>query len=493
MTRVLIVDDDPVQLRLTAEVANRAGFRPLTATGGEQALTILRGDSSIGAVILDLIMPDLDGMAVMETMARERILTPVIVQTANASLETVVTAMRHGAADYFVKPVSPERLVISLRNALKLEALEAVVRAEHSKRNGTFTRADLVGTAPALARVLSLCNKASKSNLPVLVEGEAGVGKELVARIIHGTGDRVGRPFVTFNCASATPAQLDAKLFGCKKGWAPGAHADQTGLLAEAHGGTLYLDEIGELSPDIQEKLLRVLTDGEIMPAGASRPERVNVRLILATSRRLLNLAKSGEFREDLYYRLNVLPIYVPPLRERLEDIPTLVNHFIARFAAEAGKRVLGISLKAMDLLAGYSWPGNVRQLENMVYRAIVLCEDAFLEPADFPQILAQTDGRDHAVAVLETTHIQAQPIHIDDAGFRPRVIETPSAPDRFLDAGGEVAALAQIERAAIVFAISHYGGRMSRVARALGIGRSTLYRKLHEYGLAESFISDAA
>jgi DNA-binding NtrC family response regulator len=493
MTRILIVDDDPVQLRLTAEVANRAGFKPLTATGGAQALTILRQDPSIGAVILDLVMPDIDGMAVMETMAREAILTPVIVQTANASLETVVTAMRHGAADYFVKPVSPERLVISLRNALKLEALEAVVRADHALRDGTLTRADMIGKAPAMARVLSLVTKAARGNLPVLIEGETGTGKELVARIIQGTGERTGKPFIAFNCAAVPPAQLDAVLFGHKKGAFPGAMADQGGKFAEAHNGTLFLGEIGELSPEIQEKLLRVLTDGDITPAGATRPERVNVRLVLSTSRRLLNLAKSGEFREDLYYRLNVLPIYVPPLRERIEDIPALVNHFIARFAAEAGKRVLGISPPAMDLLNAYSWPGNIRQLQNMIYRAIVLSEGAFLEPVDFPQILAIANGRDIALSAIEAAPVQSAPVHIDVAGLRPRNLDIVPLPDRFLDPAGEVAALAEIERAAIVFAIEHYGGRMSRVARALKIGRSTLYRKLHEYGLAQDFISDAA
>ena len=494
MTRVLIVDDDPVQLRLTAEIANRAGFKPLTATGGEQALTILRDDRNIGAMILDLVMPDLDGMGVMEVMAREGITTPVIIQTATASLETVVSAMRQGAADYFVKPVSPERLVISLRNAMKLDALEAVVRAERARRTGTFTAADMIARAPAMARVITLCAKAAKSPIPVLVEGEPGVGKELIARIIQGTGDRAGKPFITVNCGAIPPNLVESVLFGHKKGAFTGAIADQNGKFAEAHNGTLFLDEVGELPLETQVKLLRVLQEGEIEPVGASRPERVNVRVISATNRRLLNLAKSGEFREDLYYRLNVFPIYVPPLRERAEDIPALVNHFIARFAAEAGKRILGIAPPALDLLVDYSWPGNIRQLENAVYRAIVLCDGAYLESVDFPQIVAQTNGRDSAVSAITASPSPKAPVHIDDVPARERLLPDPQPrSDRFLDPSGEIAALAEIERAAIVFAIAHYGGRMSRVARALKIGRSTLYRKLHEYGLADDLISDAA
>ncbi len=494
MTRVLVVDDDPVQLRLTAEVANRAGFKPLTATGGEQALDILRGDRQIGAMILDLVMPDLDGMGVMDVMRREGITTPVIIQTANASLETVVSAMRQGAADYFVKPVSPERLVISLRNAMKLDALEATIRANNARRSGTFTQADMIASAPAMARVLSLCAKAAKSTIPVLIEGETGVGKELVARIIQGCGDRAGKPFVTVNCGAIPPNLVESVLFGHRKGAFTGAVADQPGKFSEAHGGTLFLDEVGELPPDVQVKLLRALQDGEIEPVGAARTEKVNVRVISATNRRLLNLAKSGEFREDLYYRLNVFPIYVPPLRERMEDLSALVDHFIARFSAETGRRVLGLSPAAMELLAGYDWPGNIRQLENTVYRAIVLSDGAFLETQDFPQIVAQSAGRQEAMRLVEQSPAPSAPVHIDAAAARPRIeIIQTGAPDRFLDAQGEVQPLAEIERAAIEFAIAHHGGRMSRVARALGIGRSTLYRKLHEYGLAEGLINDAA
>lgn len=494
MTRVLVVDDDPVQLRLTAEIANRAGFKPITATGGEQALSILRDDRQLGAMILDLVMPDLDGMGVMEAMRKEGLTTPVIIQTANASLETVISAMRQGAADYFVKPVAPERLVISLRNAMKLDALEAAIRAEHARQNGTFSRRDMIAGAPSMARVITLCAKAAKSTIPVLIEGETGTGKELIARIIQGTGDRAGKPFVTVNCGAIPPNLVESVLFGHKKGAFTGAHADQPGKFSEAHGGTLFLDEVGELPLDTQVKLLRALQEGEIEPVGATRPEKVNVRVISATNRRLLNLAKSGDFREDLFYRLNVFPIYMPPLRDRREDMTALVNHFIARFSAEAGKRILGASPAVMDLLNGYDWPGNVRQLENAVYRAIVLSDGPFLEMQDFPQIVAQSAGREEALRTLDKVALPSEPVHIDAAPARARIdIEPVPTPDRFLSETGELQALADIEREAIAFAIAHHGGRMSRVARALGIGRSTLYRKLHEYGMAEGLINDAA
>ena len=494
MTRVLIVDDDPVQLRLTAEVASRAGFTPLTATGGTDALQQLRADPGIGAMVLDLVMPDLDGMAVLEAMKRENLSTPVIIQTAGSSLETVITAMRQGAADFFVKPVAPERLIISLRNALKLETLETLVRTERNKRSGTLALSDIITRSPSMDRVITLCGKAARSTIPVLIEGETGVGKELIARVIQGMGDRAGKAFVTVNCGAIPANLIESTLFGHKRGAFTGAIADQPGKFSEAHGGTLFLDEVGELSLETQVKLLRVIQNGEIEPVGAGRVERVNVRVISATNRRLLNLARSGAFREDLYYRLNVFPVYVPPLRDRREDIPLLVTHFIAALSAEAGRRVTGISPAALELLQSYNWPGNIRQLENAVYRAIVLSDEAVLDAVDFPQILAQTAGREEALKAGESLTTASAPVHIDQTIARARET-TPAGQvsDRFLNPKGEITALAEIERELIVFALKHYGGRMARVARALGIGRSTLYRKLHEYGLGDVVDKDAA
>lgn len=493
MARVLIVDDDPVQLRLTAEVARRAGFTPATAGGGDEALSLLRSDPGFGAMILDLVMPDRDGMAVLDSLQRENIAVPVIVQTAHSSLETVVSAMRNGAVDFFVKPVAPERLIVSLRNVMKLGELETIVRTDRSRRAGTLALADIVTRSPAMDRVLTLAQKAAKSPIPVLIEGETGTGKELIARVIQGMGDRASKPFVTVNCGAIPAHLVESTLFGHKKGAFTGAIADHAGKFTEAHGGTLFLDEIGELPLDTQVKLLRALQEGEIEPVGGSRVERVNVRVISATNRRLLNLAQTGEFREDLYYRLNVFPVYLPPLRERREDIEPLAAHFVTRFAAEAGKRIAGLSASALELLRGYDWPGNIRQLENVLYRAIVLSDGGYLEVADFPQIVAQARGREESLKLTTSLPLPSAPVHIDAVRPLREKVETREAvPDRFLDAKGDVRPLETLERELIEFALKLHGGRMSKVARALGIGRSTLYRKLRDYGL-EGDISDAA
>jgi DNA-binding NtrC family response regulator len=493
MARVLIVDDDPVQLRLTAEVARRAGFAPVTATGGEEALKLLRSDPGFGAVILDLVMPDRDGMAVMEAMQRDGLNVPVIIQTAHSSLETVVSAMRNGAADFFVKPVAPERLIVSLRNVMKLGELETIVRTDRHRRAGTLGLDDIVTRSASMDRVLMLAQKAAKSPIPVLIEGETGTGKELIARVIQGMGDRASKPFVTVNCGAIPANLVESTLFGHKKGAFTGAVADHAGKFSEAHGGTLFLDEIGELPLDAQAKLLRALQEGEIERVGASRIERVNVRVISATNRRLLNLAQVGAFREDLYYRLNVFPVYLPPLRERLDDIELLASHFVARFAAEAGKRIAGVSGPALELLRGYDWPGNIRQLENVLYRAIVLSDGGYLEVADFPQIVAQARGREESLRLTTGLPLPSGPVHIDAARpLREKAEPREAIPDRFLDAKGDIRPLETLERELIEFALKLYGGRMSKVARALGIGRSTLYRKLRDYGLEGDF-SDAA
>jgi len=402
--------------------------------------------------------------------------------------------MRHGAHDFFVKPVAPERMIVSLRNALKLGELESLVRTDRSRLGGHLGVADLVTRSPAMDRVISLCGKAARSPIPVLIEGETGVGKELVARVIQGSGDRAGKPFVSVNCGAIPPNLVESTLFGHRKGAFTGAVADHPGKFLEANGGTIFLDEVGELPMDVQVKLLRVIQEGEIEPVGADRPVRINVRIISATNRRLLNLTKAGGFREDLYYRLNVFPIYVPPLRDRPEDIPVLAQHFLARLAAEAGKRIIGISESALNLLKSYNWPGNIRQLENAVYRAVVLSDGAYLESADFPQIVALSAGRAEALKVAGAATVPSAPVHIDDATvFRREEVKPATVADRFVASNGEVNTLADVERDLIVFALQHYGYRMSRVARALGIGRSTLYRKLREYGLDEGLESDAA
>ncbi|MCB9994468.1 MAG: sigma-54-dependent Fis family transcriptional regulator [Hyphomicrobiaceae bacterium] len=485
MPKVLIVDDDPIQLRLTANIAEKDGFSTVTATDGTKALDILRADKSIGAMVLDLVMPDLDGMGVLSALRSENIAVPTIVQTAHSSLDSVISAMRQGAIDFFVKPVAPERLLVSLRNALKLSELESCVRNDRNRREGKVKLSDIISVSPAMLRVFDLARKAARSTIPVMIEGESGVGKEIVARAIQGSSDRAGRPFVTVNCGAIPRDLVESVLFGHVKGAFTGATNDQTGKFEEAHGGTLFLDEIGELPLDAQVKLLRAVQEGEVEPVGAAKPKKVDVRIISATNRRLLNLTGAGRFREDLYYRLNVFPIYVPPLRDRREDILPLAAHFIARLGAEAGRSIAGLSDNARDLLMKYDWPGNVRQLENTIYRAIVLRDGGYLRTADFPQIHAALNGTERIRTELQDETPQA-PVHIDavPALTTPAQLPAVAPRDRFFDDEGDIASLAAIERDLIVTALAHHNGHMTDVARALGIGRSTLYRKLREYGL---------
>lgn len=502
MPKVLIVDDDPIQLRLTSNVAQEGGFAFVTASDGEQALRILAEDKNISVMVLDLVMPDLDGMGVLEAMKSQNISVPTIVQTANSSMDAVISAMRQGATDFFVKPVAPERLIVSLRNALKINELESCVRHVSNRRDGKVKLNDIVAVSPLMTRVFDLARKATKSPIPVMIEGESGVGKEIVARAIQGATDRSSKPFVTVNCGAIPRDLVESILFGHVKGAFTGATSDQIGKFEEAHGGTLFLDEVGELPLDAQVKLLRAVQEGEIERVGSSTTKKVDVRIISATNRRLLNLTNDGLFREDLYYRLNVFPIYVPPLRERHEDIAELARYFLTRHGAESGRTFTGISDEAFALLQKYDWPGNVRQLENSIFRALVLSDGGTLQAADFPQIVAAVNGPSHVRQQMSASYIPSTPTHIDDVLSETATIgqfaqsedvgEKAEAQDRFYDSEGTILSLANVEKNLIVAALDHHKGHMTDVSKALGIGRSTLYRKLREYDL-DGVISAAA
>jgi DNA-binding NtrC family response regulator len=513
-SRILLVDDDPVQRRLLEEAVRRFGYEPEVVDGGEAAVALLRSPAGAGIdlVVLDLVMPDLDGMAVLERLARHGVEVPVIVQTSRGGIDTVVGAMRAGAFDFIVKPVSHERLQVAIQNAHKVTALEGEVRAMKRAASGTLTFRDIVTRSPEMARVVRLGERAAASGIPILIEGESGVGKELVARAIQGASDRRSRSFVTVNCGAIPENLVESTLFGHEKGAFTGAVDRHVGKFQEAHLGTLFLDEVGELPLDVQVKLLRAIQEGEIEPVGARRSARVDFRLISATNRRLIDMVKEGRFREDLYYRLNVFPIFVPPLRDRREDIPALVDHFIARIAAEEGKRrVVGIRPDAVAMLQGYSWPGNIRQLENAVFRAVVLCDGSHITVEEFPQIAAQighvsavrrVEAGDPAPALAEerVTADRRSGVSVEagnDDGLIGLAVSRPESSNpapfgfmRSLADDGHVRTLVEIEEAMIRLAIDHYGGRMAEVARRLGIGRSTLYRKLKEYGLAEGEVS---
>jgi DNA-binding NtrC family response regulator len=491
---ILVVDDDPVQRRLLEAMARRFGYDVECVESGEAALARLEASDrpSVNLLILDLVMPDLDGMGVLARMRQRELAVPAIVQTAHGSIEVVISAMRAGATDFVVKPVGAERLQVSIRNALRVDALEDELRRATRRNAGELSFRDIVTRSESMARTVRLAQRAAKSNIPVLIEGESGVGKELMARAIQGGSERRGKPFVTVNCGALPETLVESILFGHEKGAFTGATDRHIGKFAEAHGGTLFLDEIAELPPEAQVKLLRALQEGEIDPVGSRRPVKVDFRLVSATNKNLIELVKAGRFREDLFYRLNVFPISIPPLRARLCDVQDLAVRFLARFCVEEGKRIRGLANDALALLTTYDWPGNVRQLENAMFRAVVLADGDELTTVEFPQIAAQVEGYDVRIPPAPS------PIAADPAvsiGFRAPAHD-PRDPHslRLISDSGDVRTLEEIETEVIRFALSHYRGQMSQMARKLGIGRSTLYRKMKDIGIADDdMLGDAA
>jgi DNA-binding NtrC family response regulator len=460
--KILIVDDDPTQRRLIQAVVEREGYEVEQAEGGEQALAFLESEAGddIALLLLDLVMPDLDGMAVLERIKPKRPELPAIVLTAQSGIDVIVNVMRAGAVDFIPKPASPERLKVSMENALKMNALTEQVSRLTRRAEGQMTFDDMIAASAAMGHVFHMARRGAASNIPMLIEGESGVGKEMIARAIQGSSDRAGKPFVAVNCGAIPENLVESILFGHEKGAFTGAVDKHIGKFQEADGGTLFLDEIGELRADMQVKLLRAIQEGEIDPIGSRQSVKVDIRLVSATNRNLQEMVEQGGFREDLYYRLSVFPITVPPLRERTEDIPVLAEHFLAKFAATEGKPVRQLSPDAMDLLLRYDWRGNVRQLENSLFRAVVLCDGEELTVADFPQ-LAQSLGIPAPAAAANGHAV---------AGLH--------------DSTGHVRPLAEVEADMIRLAIDKYEGQMSEVARRLGIGRSTLYRKVRDLGL---------
>lgn len=494
---VLIVDDDPAQRRLLQAAVERQGFATRVAEDGAQAIA-QAADPAIDIIMLDLIMPGVSGMEALVAIRQKREELPIVVLTASGGIDTVVKAMQAGATDFFVKPASPERVLVSIRNALKMGELTHEVRRLKKRAAGSMTFADMVAGAASMKQLIRLGQRAATANIPVLILGESGVGKEVIARSIHGESDRAHRPIVTVNCGAIPENLVESILFGHEKGSFTGASDRHLGKFQEADGGTLFLDEVGELPLEMQVKLLRALQEGEVDPIGAKRPVKLDVRIIAATNKDLTKLVEMGTFREDLFYRLNVFPIDAPPLRDRKEDLPALAKHFIGRFNSEMGKKVLGVAANTMGLLQSYEWPGNVRQLENMIYRAMVLSDGDFLINDDFPQLAAnsplETPIAANAQISFETEQAanDASPADNPLAMVSQLMAENPNSISVF-DTKGHMRTLEQIERDLIEYAIDLYAGHMTEIAKRLGIGRSTLYRKLKEYDLEEHVINAAA
>ncbi|MDD3838271.1 MAG: sigma-54 dependent transcriptional regulator [Phenylobacterium sp.] len=480
---VLLVDDDPTQRRLIQAVLEREGFAVAHAESGDEAIADLSSGAAVDLILLDLVMPKLSGQETLAEMRARGFSQPVIVLTAQGGIDTVVKAMQAGASDFFVKPASPERIIVSIRNALSMGALKGEVERLKKHASGRFTFQDMVGTSPGMQMVRRLGERAAKSSIPVLITGESGVGKEVIARAVHGSSDRAGKPFVAVNCGAIPENLVESILFGHEKGSFTGATDKHLGKFQEANGGTLFLDEVGELPLEMQVKLLRALQESEIDPIGSKRSVKVDVRIVSATNRDLSQAVKEGRFREDLFYRLNVFPIEAPSLRERKEDIPALVDHFIRRFNVEEGKNVVGASPETLACLTAFDWPGNVRQLENAVYRAIVLADAPYLQPYDFPSISGQAAPMPEAAPVAAPASAPAAVMSAQEL-----IAEAPAgAPVRILDERGHLRTLEEIVRDLIQLAITVYAGHLSEVARRLGIGRPTLYRKVREQGLEEA------
>lgn len=445
---ILIVEDDPVQQDMLALLLQRKlGYASIPALNGRSALEELQKNPAIRLVILDLGLPDMNGMEMLGLIVQRHPGLPVIMLTGQKDVVLTVEAMKAGAYDFLTKPVEKERLQAAIQNALKTSLLEKEITRLKRREEGAFTFDQLIGHDGGLADVIRTGRKAAASDIPVLLLGETGTGKEVFARAIHGESRRVGKPFVAVNCG-AIPAQLvESTLFGHEKGAFTGAVARSAGRFREADGGTVFLDEIGDLPLDAQVKLLRVLQQKEVMPVGAAHPVPVNVRIISATHRDLAADVESGLFRDDLYFRLNVLQLHMPALRERSGDIPALVHHFIERIAAVDSRPLRDITPRAMAMIARRSWPGNVRELENAIHRAMVMGESDLLDIDDF----------------------SALPAHIPASGAQ-MVATAAGIPPR---------PLAEIENEAIQNALTYFHGNMTQAATALGLAKSTLYRKL--------------
>ncbi|MBC2778359.1 sigma-54-dependent transcriptional regulator [Parasphingopyxis marina] len=467
---LLLIDDEPAQGRLIAAIAARAGWRSLRAESGSDAMLLLGSEETdtIDAVLLDLWSPRSDGVELIGLLSAQYPTLPILVITAQSKVSIAVDAMRAGATDFLAKPIAPDRLIRALNAATHAQQHRGELRPLTEKVAQTLPFDEIVGSSPEFRAALAIAAKAARSRVPVLLEGEPGVGKEVFARAVHAASPRSKRPLFSLHCGATPPNLIESELFGHEKGAFTGAFERHVGKLAEAEGATLFIDEITAIPFDVQAKLAKALETGTIRAIGARRTIDFDVRLIAGANSDLLEQVTAGNFREDLYYRLNIVGLTIPPLRKRAGDIPPLARHLLTRIASQPGMKALGVTDDALSLLMRYDWPGNVRQLQDTLFRAAIGCEGAALTSADFPEIadaIRLIQGRPG-----ETSNM----IHAFADG--PGVA--------LYEADGNLRPLADIEADVIRLAIGHYRGRMTEVARRLGIGRSTLYRKLAELGI---------
>ncbi|MBU2326496.1 MAG: sigma-54 dependent transcriptional regulator [Alphaproteobacteria bacterium] len=492
--QILLIDEDAAERRsMKAGIEAHGHIVHLAETVHAGIELFRRHRDAIGVVLIDAGSTEGLDPTVIPLLGQINPAVPVIVWTAEGATETALNAVRAGAFDFLVKPITQERLIGAIDSALKIHRSSLQGRTPRRARSGSVSFADVVAASSAMSRVVELGRRAAQSMIPVMLEGEAGVGKELVARAIHAASDRSSRPFVAVNCNGISPSLIEDVLFG---------NETHPGKVMEADGGTLFIEEISELPPAGQVRLLEIAQTGEVHRSAPQRSVKANVRLILATNKDLIEEVKAGRFREDLYYRLNVFPVTIASLRRRKEDIPHLIRAFVERFSLEQRlPRTLQIDPSALALLTSFDWPGNTRQLENAIFRAVVLAEGGSLGELDFPQIAAQVHGHRGSTTAMDQppSALEQNPIAKVQAALAERAAafsgnhSNPatgygaSAQGNVIvstDEAGNVRKLAEIEEELIRFALKFYRGQMSQVARKLGIGRSTLYRKLKDYGI---------
>jgi two-component system, NtrC family, response regulator AtoC len=448
--RILVVDDEQSLRHTISVILREEGYEVATATDGADALAKL-AVAPADLVLCDVRMPEMDGMAFLERHAAAGGTALVVMMSAYGDADTAIAAMQRGAYDWIQKPFHAEEVVLVVRKAMERERLRADVQRLENELSSLRQSADaLVGSSPVMRTALDMARKVAPHSATVLLSGESGTGKELVARLIHRESPRANGPFVAVNCGAIPEALLESELFGHEKGAFTGATRDKAGLFEEAHNGTLFLDEIGELPPALQVKLLRALQEGDIRRVGSTEAKVVDVRVIAATNRDLGADVETGRFRADLFYRINVVAIALPPLRERPDDLPELVQFFLARHATRMGLTAHGISPAAMRVIAEHAWPGNVRELEHAIERALVMTGGAIVEPSDLPALARSTDAR-------------------------------PGATDGTLSVKLQTT---ELEKALIRRALERTRGNRTRAARLLELSHRALLYKIREYGL---------
>jgi DNA-binding NtrC family response regulator len=443
---ILVVDDEDVMCESMAAWLREDGYRVETAPNGQKALELAK-TADYAICFVDLKMPGgMDGIETMMEIRRIRPEASVIIITAYATVDTAIQAMKEGAQEYIVKPCNPQEISMLVSRILKLKKLQSENAILRKKLTRQYRHHDIITKNPRMEEILALTQDITSLRSTVLICGESGTGKELVARAVHYSGNRAGKPFIVVSCAALTETLLESELFGYEKGAFTGANGQAKGKFETADGGTIFLDEIGDISPKLQADLLRVLQERRFYRVGGNQELEIDVRIIAATNKDLAEEVRQGRFREDLYYRLNVIEVRLPPLRERREDIPLLAEHFVQRISSELGKDISGISAAALNLLIAHDWPGNVRELENVIERAIVTCRNGMLDERDFAWL--------------------------PRAG-QPQNWDVPDVP------------LGELERKAIVAALKRKNGNVKEASAALGIDRSTLYDKLKRYEIS--------